>query len=56
MDSALQDVDLSQFKDKAIARGESSRVFGLPVLRDETVKENIARTREYGLIIRRVNA
>ncbi|KAJ9091381.1 hypothetical protein QFC21_007236 [Naganishia friedmannii] len=56
MDSALQDLDLSQFKNKAIARGESSRVFGLPVLSEEIVKDNIARTREYGLIVTVVQA
>ncbi|KAJ9121601.1 hypothetical protein QFC22_002220 [Naganishia vaughanmartiniae] len=56
MDSALQDVDLAQFKNKAIARGGSSRIFGLPVLSEEIVKENIARTREYGLIVTVVQA
>jgi hypothetical protein len=56
MDSALQDVDLSQFKNKAISRGESSLVFGLPVLSEEIVKENIARTRECGLIVTVVQA
>ncbi|KAJ9111705.1 hypothetical protein QFC19_001065 [Naganishia cerealis] len=56
MDSALQDIDLSQFKKMAATRGEPRRVFGLPVLSEEIVKENITRTREYGLIVTVVQA
>jgi hypothetical protein len=56
VDSALQDVELPSIESLPLNRGERRRVIGLPILPEDSVKDNIMRTREYGLILTVVQA
>ncbi|GHJ87844.1 hypothetical protein NliqN6_4246 [Naganishia liquefaciens] len=55
LDSALQDLELPPSQSHALGRG-ARRLIDLPLLPENSVKDDVARTREYGLILTVVQA